>query len=69
MREWTRDNFGAVSCPWCGKGLDDLWDYGWGDGDEVADVDCGWCEKPVYLSREVDVIYRIAKRDQGGDDE
>ena len=50
-----------VACPNCGKVISQLLDYWWGHSEEL-EIDCGWCGKPVTVSRLVSVEYRAKAR-------
>lgn len=48
----------SARCPFCGKLLKDLWDYNWGDREELRD-DCGHCGKAICIVRRVSVSYEV----------
>ncbi len=50
------DDCNEVKCPHCGEMQTDLWDHGMED-EQVIDVDCGSCEKPIRLSCSVTTTY------------
>lgn len=45
-------------CPHCGEVITDLDDYNWRRHEYIED-DCGHCEKPITITRRVDVTYEI----------
>lgn len=47
-------------CPWCGKDLDDLWDYDW-RGRSFIEVKCPHCGKSIGI--EADTAYIISVLD------
>lgn len=47
-----------LPCPHCGEMFTDLWDYNW-DSDELVITECGECEKPVDIIRNVTVTYTL----------
>lgn len=52
----TYNDGDRLACPWCGEVRRDLWDYDWGSREEI-EIECGFCDKPVILSRREDVSY------------
>ena len=52
-----------VMCPHCGYILRDLWDHEWGTREEV-ETDCGSCEKPIIIRRNVTVDYSAEKKEE-----
>ncbi len=51
-------------CPWCKVTITDLWDYGWADSNEAEIVtECGSCEKPITLTRDIIVEYGVIRGD------
>lgn len=67
MSNVTHDEGDRIACPHgCGGYTRDLWDFGWiGEEDETMHIDCGKCEKPVSLVRNVSVSY-VAKAVEAG---
>jgi hypothetical protein len=48
------------TCPHCGKRITDIWEIGRGEEGKF-ETDCGWCSKPIKVSRSISVSYQIFK--------
>ena len=46
-------------CPHCGKPMSDAWELDLGD-DEL-EYDCGWCEEPMLIHRNIEITYCTRK--------
>lgn len=46
------------NCPHCGEPQTDLWDYDWGNREQIK-TECGDCGKPVIIARDVSVAYEV----------
>lgn len=58
---WSDGAAEELPCPWCGHKIRDLWDYGWGDQEEIEN-ECPECDKPITIAREVSVSYKGMRR-------
>lgn len=49
-------------CPHCGHHQRDAWEINFGDSMEgSAEIECGACDEPFFVEREVTVTYTTAK--------
>ena len=58
------DNDVDDRCPWCGYRDPDLWDFEWGNREEVR-AECGSCGRDIVISRHVDVSYVVSRPSEG----
>lgn len=55
--DWNRE---SVTCPACGESWADLWDYEWGNREEIH-TECPHCAAALVLQRDVSVRYRVVR--------
>lgn len=58
----TDGDTSCCPCPWCGKNIRDLWDYG--NFHIGIKIDCPDCEKPVECVEIIHTIYLARTTEQ-----
>lgn len=44
-----------ITCPFCGAVQGDSWEYG--DGEDIGEVECGYCSREFYAHRDITIAY------------
>lgn len=58
--EEETNNKEGVECPWCGHIERDSWEWG-ADADSGLDIECGACERPISITRNVFISWSARK--------